>query len=126
LPASNQIADLDLHDITSALLAVDRQIEERAVSKPLTLIEEEPYGPDLTGFQGPFCADVAPGIPSAKLSPNRVELCLSHRNTPSASMAEGEHGARFMGPLAETGMAAFECQRCIFGHSLLKPPFGVP
>jgi hypothetical protein len=53
------------------------------------LIEEEPYRPDLTRFQRSFCADFASGVPGANLARNRVELCLSRRHTPSASMAEG-------------------------------------
>jgi hypothetical protein len=89
LTATNQIADLDLHDIAAPQLAIDRQVEERPVSMASMLIEEEPYRPDLTRFQRPFCAHFAPGVPAANLARNRVELCLSHRHTPSASMAEG-------------------------------------
>jgi hypothetical protein len=48
LAATNQIADPDLHDIAAPQLAIDRQIEEGAVSEAPMLIQEEPYRPDLT------------------------------------------------------------------------------
>jgi hypothetical protein len=89
LTATNQIPDRDPHDIAAPQVAIDRQIKERPVSKAAMLIEEESYRPDLTRFQRPFCADFAPRHPGAKLSRNRVELCLPHRHTPF-----GLHGQR--------------------------------
>jgi hypothetical protein len=46
-PPADKIADLDLHDIAAAQLAIDRQIEKRSITKAPMLIEEEPYCPDL-------------------------------------------------------------------------------
>ncbi|MBX7513637.1 hypothetical protein K3179_03650 [Qipengyuania sp. GH38] len=34
LRASNQVPDPDIHQITSALFAIDRQVEQRSVSEP--------------------------------------------------------------------------------------------
>jgi hypothetical protein len=49
-PAGNQIADTDTDEIAASQLAVDRQVEERAIAKPMILIEQKPNGPNLFRF----------------------------------------------------------------------------
>jgi hypothetical protein len=51
LAATDEFAGPQLDDVTAAQLTVDRKVEEGAVADPMLLIEPEPDGPDLLGFE---------------------------------------------------------------------------
>jgi hypothetical protein len=72
LPAQDDIADFDLHNIAAAELAVDRQVEKRPVSRAAVLVEKEADGPDLPWFQRPLGPDLSPRIPGATVGLNRI------------------------------------------------------
>jgi hypothetical protein len=50
LTAGDEIADLDLHKIAASQLAVDCEIEQRPVSKPVLSIQVEANCPYLPWF----------------------------------------------------------------------------
>src|SRR5579859_2426844 len=74
LSAADQLPDFDLHDITPAQFAVDREIEHRAVTEPPLLIEPEANGPDLRRLQGPLGAKLPAGVPRAPILDRRIML----------------------------------------------------
>jgi hypothetical protein len=51
LIACDEIANPNLHQIATAQFAVDGQVEQRAVTNAMMLIEEEAYCPDLTWLE---------------------------------------------------------------------------
>jgi hypothetical protein len=63
-PARDEIADLDFHQIAPSKLAIDCEVEERAVPKPVLAIEVEANCPYLPGLQRAFCSDPSTGVPS--------------------------------------------------------------
>lgn len=62
-PADNNVADADLHYVTTAQFAVDSEIEQGAISEPSVLIEKEADGPDLLWFKGTLGAANSTVIP---------------------------------------------------------------
>jgi hypothetical protein len=50
MAAAHHIADFDLHKVTAAQLAVDRKIEQRAISQTFMFIEEDADGPNVASF----------------------------------------------------------------------------
>lgn len=61
--ARNDVANLDLHQVTAAQLAVDRQVEQRPIAKAALPIQEEAYSPDLLLGQRSLGADCLAGVP---------------------------------------------------------------
>ena len=61
--ARDKVADLDLHYVTAAQLAVDRQIKEGSVPQPTLVVEPEADSPNLLGRQCPFGPNGASGVP---------------------------------------------------------------
>jgi hypothetical protein len=51
LAVADKAANLDLDDVAPAQLAVDREIEYRAVAKPALSIKPKPDGPHLLSLQ---------------------------------------------------------------------------
>jgi hypothetical protein len=45
--AGDDVADLNLHHVAAAQLAVDREIEKRPIAQPPVLVEPKPNCPDL-------------------------------------------------------------------------------
>jgi hypothetical protein len=60
----NDIADLDLDQIATAQLAVDRQIEKCTISQASFSIEEETDCPDLLLRKRSLCANGLASVPS--------------------------------------------------------------
>jgi hypothetical protein len=60
----NDIADLDLDQIATAQLAVDRQIEKCTISQASFAIEEETDCPDLLLRKRSLCANGLASVPS--------------------------------------------------------------
>jgi hypothetical protein len=85
--AADKLTDPDLHDVAAAQLAVDGEVEERAVAEASFPVEPEPYGPDLLRLERALCADHASGVPRPPLQDCRVELRMSHHVFLLAGMA---------------------------------------
>ena len=49
--AADQVADLDLHDVTTAQFAIYSQVEQRAIAQPMFAVEPESDSPNLLRFQ---------------------------------------------------------------------------
>ena len=60
LATQDQITGIHLHHVAASELAVDRKIEERAVTLAAMLIEKEAYRPNLPGFQRTLRSRVRP------------------------------------------------------------------
>jgi hypothetical protein len=69
---ADELADLHLHDVAPAQLAVDREIEQRAVAEPALSVELEPNGPNLLRLQGALGADNPAGIPRTAILGSRI------------------------------------------------------
>ena len=63
LPASSDVTDADLHEITSAQLRVDCEIEQGAVPDKPPVLQVEAYLPDLLGLEGLLGSDLEAGVP---------------------------------------------------------------
>lgn len=61
--SGHEIADLQLNQIAASQLAIDRQVEQGAVSEPLLAIKEESDRPDLLLGKRPLGADGSASIP---------------------------------------------------------------
>ena len=73
-PITYDVANLDLHQITTAQFAVDGEVEKRSVAGPSMLINEEADCPNLTGFQCALRADFASRIPRHSLACGGIKL----------------------------------------------------
>ena len=65
---TDDIADLDLHQVTAAKFAVDGEIKERPVPGSPVLIKKEADRPDLTGLERTLCTDLASSVPRHPLT----------------------------------------------------------
>ena len=61
--AAHKRADLDLYEVASAKLAVDRKVEQCPVSDALLAIKEKANGPYLLWLQCSLCPDELACIP---------------------------------------------------------------
>ncbi|MBD2751201.1 hypothetical protein IC232_31710 [Microvirga sp. BT688] len=61
-PATAEIVDPDLHDVSAPQLAVDRQIEQRSVSDPSLPVKTEADGPDVLRFERRFAPSFRPAF----------------------------------------------------------------
>ena len=78
MSAAHQLANLDLHDVASAQLAVDGEVEESSFAHPLFPIEEEANGADLLRLERSLGADQLTCIPSFIIAGARIVLRSSH------------------------------------------------
>lgn len=76
--ATDKFADFDLDHIASAKLAVDRQIEHRAVTQPALPIQPKPDSPNLLGFQSAFGANLSARVPWSQIFCARIIFGMSH------------------------------------------------
>ena len=72
--AHDEIADLDLHDVAAAKLAVDGQIEHGPVTEPALSIKPKTNGPDLLRLEGSLRAELSTGVPRALTFDVRIEF----------------------------------------------------
>ena len=72
--AADKVTDLDLDDITSAQLAVDREVKHRAIAQAALAVEPESDGPDLLRLQRPLGADLPTGVPRRSIFGARIIL----------------------------------------------------
>jgi hypothetical protein len=74
LAAADDIANLELDEITAAQLAVDRHIKQRSIAEAFVFVEIEVNGPDIARFRRVFWADVLSCIPRAPLMNGGVKV----------------------------------------------------
>ena len=72
--AADKLTDSDLHDVAAAQLAVDGEVEERAVAEVSFPVEPESDGPNLLRLERALRTDHASGVPGPPLRDRRVEL----------------------------------------------------
>ncbi len=77
-------ADFDLDEITAAELAVDGEIEQRAISHAPLPVKEEAYRPNLALLQRLLDADLSAGVPCGTAQCSWIVLCNTHLSSPSA------------------------------------------
>lgn len=68
----NDVADANLHHVTTAQFAVDSEIEQSAISEPSMLIEKEADGPDVLWFEGTLGAANTTVVPGPQFMKGRV------------------------------------------------------
>ena len=73
-PATDEVAALDLHDVTSAQLAIYSEIEHCAVAQPMFAVKPEPNGPDLLRLQRALGANHPAHVPRAPIFGRRIVL----------------------------------------------------
>ena len=112
--AAHQIADPHFHEVAATQLAVDRQIEKRAISKPLLAFEPKADRPDLLGLERPLCSiqpDKAKEAQfdvlnqtgqslAAQLDPDRIVQIVTDAGV---QLSGAKFGAFFYNVLDETG-----------------------
>jgi hypothetical protein len=101
-------SNLHFDDITTAKLAVDRQIEKRSVSQPPMLVEKKTYCPNISGLERALCADHIASVPRTTPMSVEVKVRYSHVTSPLAGMANGNV------PLGNWRVAEFRMPS--FGH----------
>jgi hypothetical protein len=74
LSVADDIANLDLHQVTTAKLAVDGEIKERTIPGSSMLIKKEADRPDLTGLERALCADLASSVPRHPLTSGGIKF----------------------------------------------------
>ena len=84
---SNDVTDLQFHDVTTAQLAVDRQIKECPIPQSSMLVEKEPNCSNIARFEGTLCADHIASVPRTTPVCVRIKIRNSHVTTPLAGMA---------------------------------------
>src|SRR5262245_24803439 len=85
-------ANLYLHQITAAQLAVDCKVDQRAITQPTASVKEEADGPNLAKFQRAFRANFSASVPCLPDLCCWIVLGKSHDISPSATMALKENG----------------------------------
>lgn len=66
LPAADQVANLDLHEVTAPQLAVYRQVEQCPISQAAMLIEVETNPQICFGFRARFAPTVLPAFQTGR------------------------------------------------------------
>jgi hypothetical protein len=82
-PATDEIADPDLHDVAAAQFAVDRQIEQRSVSDPSLPVKPEADGPDLLGFERALRSELSTCVPRLPVPEAWIVFGMSHSLSPA-------------------------------------------
>ena len=67
LSASDNVTDLHLHQVTTPKLAVDRQIDQRAIAQAAALVEVKSSFPGLLRLQGRFAPTVFSAFQTGRL-----------------------------------------------------------
>jgi hypothetical protein len=75
---TDDIADFQLHQIAAAQFSVDREVEQRAISQSLFMVEVKPDRPDLFHFKRTLGANEATGIPGPAVVISGVKVGSSH------------------------------------------------
>jgi hypothetical protein len=71
---ANDVANLDLHQVTATQFAIDCEIEKRTIPEPSVLIQKETYSPNLARLERSLCSNFAPGVPRNSLASGGIKL----------------------------------------------------
>ena len=82
------LINLDLHEVATSKLAVDRQVEERAIAEAMLLLQEEPHRPHLLWQEWSLSAKLTANIPRGAVFLTGIVDCMSHASSPQANRAE--------------------------------------
>lgn len=80
--AADTFADLQLGDVVAPQLAVEGQVEHRAVTHPPFPVEPEPNGPDLLRLERSLGAERAANVPGLAPLGCRIVCGMPHRPSP--------------------------------------------
>lgn len=83
--ASDNIADLQLHQVATAQFAIDGEIEKRSISQPSLAVEMKTDCSNLRLRERPFSPHVFTGIPRNPALHRRVKTRVVHRRSPGPS-----------------------------------------
>ena len=74
LAAADDVTDPELNEITAAQLAVDRKIEQCAITQAFMFVEKEANGPNISRFERALWADILSCVPGAPLVNGGVKI----------------------------------------------------
>ncbi|QTU95635.1 hypothetical protein J7U39_14415 [Rhizobium sp. NLR16a] len=83
--------DFQFYQIAAAELAVDGEIEKRAISHPSSSVEEETDCPDLALLEGLLDANFLACVPSRSTQCGRIILRDTHSSSPMATVGQREN-----------------------------------
>jgi hypothetical protein len=86
-----QLVDLDLYELTTTELTVDREIEEGAITKAVLLLQEEAHGPPLLRQELALRTKLTANIPRGAVFLAGIVNCVSHASSPQANSGRGEN-----------------------------------
>jgi hypothetical protein len=86
-----ELLDLDLHEIATPKLAVDRKVEERAITEAMLLLQEEAHRPNLLWQEWPLGTKLSANIPRRAVSLTGIVDCMSHALSPQANSGREEN-----------------------------------
>jgi hypothetical protein len=76
---SNDVANADFHDVASAQLAVDREVEKCSIPQPPMLVKPEANSPDLLRFNRALCVQHSSLVLRAELAESWIYRRVSQR-----------------------------------------------
>ena len=94
LATAHDVADIETDDIASTQLAIDRDIEKRAVTEPAMVIEIEADAPDLLRLQRPLRSNFAARVPGLPVAGSGIKFRSAHRSSPMAKSAKAKTRTR--------------------------------
>jgi len=72
--AANQISDTQLHKVATAQLAVDRKVEQGAITQAPMFVEIEPDGPDIAWSERALRPYILSSVPRAPFMHGGVKI----------------------------------------------------
>lgn len=87
MSAVDEVADFHPHEVAATQLAVDREIEQRAISQSAALIEVKSNFPYLLRFHRALRADGPSGMPDLTLNGSGFSFRHLHDHSPTARVA---------------------------------------
>jgi hypothetical protein len=92
--STDQLIDLDPHKVATAKLAIDRQVEECAITQAMLLLKEEANGPNLLRQERALGAKLTANIPCRAVFLTGIVDCMSHVASSQANSGRGENERR--------------------------------
>jgi hypothetical protein len=89
--STDQLINLNLHEVATAKLAVDRQVEERAIAQALLLLKEEAHSPHLLWQERALSAELTANIPRGTVFLTGIVDGVSHASSPQANSGQREN-----------------------------------
>ena len=86
-----ELLDLNLHEIATPKLAVDRKVEERAITEAMLLLQEEAPGPNLLWQERSLSTKLAANVPRRTVFLTGIVDCMSRASSPQANSGREEN-----------------------------------